>query len=492
MKSKAYHPNPRRQAGAALMIFLAIFVLGVAAILLSELNQTDLALEQQAETTRALAQAKEALVGHAVAFYDEKESNQGWYGILPCPEVRRNEIFGEGVETGSCGGQNENTLGKLPWRSLGLEPLRDGSGECLWYAVSGPYKNNPKTFMLNEDTKGLFKVWADRGEEEDTLLDDDVVAVIIAPGELILDDSQPNQKKGREQPPDLVEEKAETMCGYNYTASNYLDEKGNIKNFMIQDNEEKGKNPANELYDFLTAQDRLSSINDQIVYILREELFDAVRQREDFRHMPACLTQLTACCLANNTKTGGLPWAAPIELAGTEEDKYSIDSKYEITTNTFEGRVPFFDETEFINCVNPDNILKCGVSTECDYLNGPTFSRLWQNWKDHLFYAVASAHKAGEPITTSSCPNNNCIEIAGKYYAGVVIFSGKALEGQSRQDNSDQANIENYLEGDNATNLKESKRDGTYQPGTVDDKEVNDLLCGIKGSMELGFCIKPQ
>jgi hypothetical protein len=23
--------------------------------------------------------------------------------------------------------------GRLPWRTLGLEPLRDAAGECLWY-----------------------------------------------------------------------------------------------------------------------------------------------------------------------------------------------------------------------------------------------------------------------------------------------------------------------------------------------------------------------
>ena len=26
-----------------------------------------------------------------------------------------------------------SVIGRLPWRTLGLEPLRDGHGECLWY-----------------------------------------------------------------------------------------------------------------------------------------------------------------------------------------------------------------------------------------------------------------------------------------------------------------------------------------------------------------------
>ncbi len=34
-------------------------------------------------------------------------------------------------------------IGRLPWRTLGLEPLRDGNGECLWYAVSGSHQRHP-------------------------------------------------------------------------------------------------------------------------------------------------------------------------------------------------------------------------------------------------------------------------------------------------------------------------------------------------------------
>ena len=61
-------------------------------------------------------------------------------GYLPCPD-----LDDDGWAESTCGSQNGDSgqaqrLGRLPWKTLGLADLRDGSGERLWYAVSSKYK----------------------------------------------------------------------------------------------------------------------------------------------------------------------------------------------------------------------------------------------------------------------------------------------------------------------------------------------------------------
>ena len=46
----------------------------------------------------------------------------------------------------------------------GLPPLRDSSGECLWYAVSGRAKNDNKADVYNWDTPGQFIVQTPSGQ----------------------------------------------------------------------------------------------------------------------------------------------------------------------------------------------------------------------------------------------------------------------------------------------------------------------------------------
>jgi hypothetical protein len=147
------------QTGAALLIFLTILVLGMATFLLAKLNQTSLKLEDQAQTAYALAEAKAALLGFAAA-YSENHTGQP-QGYLPCPDFNGDGSSPySGSSDTSCGDGGKSVIGRFPWRTLGLPVLRDGNGECLWYAVSGTYKDRPKslTYMLTNDTNGLFSI----------------------------------------------------------------------------------------------------------------------------------------------------------------------------------------------------------------------------------------------------------------------------------------------------------------------------------------------
>ena len=48
-------------------------------------------------------------------------------------------------------------MGRLPWKTLGLDALKAGPGECLWYAVSGTYKNSPNGVTTN--IAATFLTW---------------------------------------------------------------------------------------------------------------------------------------------------------------------------------------------------------------------------------------------------------------------------------------------------------------------------------------------
>lgn len=109
----------------------------------------------------ALSKAREALLGYAATYRDSHPNEV--FGYLPCPDMGGAGNV-EGEAQTACGGADVTVIGRLPWKTLDLPPLRDASGECLWYAVSGNFKNNPKTAdLMNRDTNGLIEVMAADG-----------------------------------------------------------------------------------------------------------------------------------------------------------------------------------------------------------------------------------------------------------------------------------------------------------------------------------------
>lgn len=134
-------------------------------------------LAAEIRSTRALASARQALIGFAATYREQGHPNAD-YGYLPCPD-----LDGDGsAET--CGNQGRAVIGRLPWLTLNLPDLRDGAGECLWYAVSGNVKNNPKPTALNWDSTGSFR-FVDQSGSTVALPGDPLglaAAVIIAPG----------------------------------------------------------------------------------------------------------------------------------------------------------------------------------------------------------------------------------------------------------------------------------------------------------------------
>jgi len=161
----------RRQRGMAALALLVVLILGSLWWLVSALstpaNRTALKRDHNA---KVLQQAKAALIGYVAQQAARSDENDP--GALPCPEAPGN-IGGanEGIAAGNC---TLPAVGRLPWRTLGLDKLHDASTEPLWYVVSpGWAKPDPTTnTVINSNSPGQLTL--------DTTTD--MVALIIAPG----------------------------------------------------------------------------------------------------------------------------------------------------------------------------------------------------------------------------------------------------------------------------------------------------------------------
>jgi hypothetical protein len=125
----------RRSRGLTLLI--AVLALAAAFAAVALVSALAPYASRDAESDRALAQAREALVAYAA---DRNITAWVGPGYLPCPD-----LDDDGWAEPTCGSQSgdsgqEQRLGRLPWKTLGLADLRDGYGERLWYAVSSKHK----------------------------------------------------------------------------------------------------------------------------------------------------------------------------------------------------------------------------------------------------------------------------------------------------------------------------------------------------------------
>ena len=111
-----------KQGGIALIIFALILVLATTTFFVSQLDGNNIKIERDKKTVAALAEAKAALLGFGAQSGAALGSARP--GELPCPDINNS-----GVEAASCNG---NVVGRLPWKTLGINDLRDGDGERLW------------------------------------------------------------------------------------------------------------------------------------------------------------------------------------------------------------------------------------------------------------------------------------------------------------------------------------------------------------------------
>lgn len=243
MLHPARHTGLDRQRGIALMVMLVIVVMGITAVLISSLSSTGLQNARQKTTSDALAQAKDALLGRAVA-------DNNMPGSLPCPDIMTNipgtNVPNDGIADLLSGNDCPSYIGRLPWKTLGLPDLRDGNNERLWYALSPAFRDDDSARPLNSNTKGTLAIYHADGSSTLTEAGYSAVAVIFSPGNPV----------GAQTRNSVAEQNS---------AGNYLDIAS-------------GRNNASASGPFIAGTNS-ESFNDQLVFITTRNLMPLLEQR---------------------------------------------------------------------------------------------------------------------------------------------------------------------------------------------------------------------
>lgn len=330
MKSNLIRPRIKKQTGAALLIAMVVLASMAAFYVLNKMGPASSKLNRQDARVASLAEAKNALIAYAVNYAD---SNNSEYGFLPCPDTdEAGTNPEEGHQDVGCGVINESMIGRFPYRAVQLAPQKDEANECIWYAVSGSYKNQPQSAMLNDDTNGLFTVFDAQGNLQYGVTPESrVVAIVFAPNTLL-----PSQSQNRAGGVVNTEQ-----CGGNYTVSNYLEGDGTIDNSVVN-----GVDAVDSFIRSATGTESLNpAYNDRIAVITQGDIWSAVKRRRDFENTIQNLTASIANCIADYGNAGAgagaknLPWPAALDLAGAD---YRDDVSYADVTApaSLLGRLP--------------------------------------------------------------------------------------------------------------------------------------------------------
>lgn len=200
--------SPKQRGQAALGLLFLLLAAGIGSLLYVTSGSTSPSLAAEEITANVLVQAKEALIGWRL-------NDTSRPGVLPCPDTN-NDGFAEATSGNEC----PSYIGRLPWKSLGLPELRDGSGELLWYALSRNFRNDASAEPVNTDTKGSLTVHS--GTTAATLTTE-AAAIVFAPGAALSDqDRSPSSLMSCSAPSGTI---LRNLC-----ASNYLETIGTARN----------------------------------------------------------------------------------------------------------------------------------------------------------------------------------------------------------------------------------------------------------------------
>jgi hypothetical protein len=414
------------QRGAALLIFLVLLVMGGLTYVVNSFSPETIEARRAQATNAALAQARDALLGYALAYRDRLaaqdpdstgEDDAAMYGFLPMPDVG-SDRFNIGQQNPACNtegcamdfvngafpAQNETIIGRLPWRTLGIPPLRDGHGECLWYAVSAGHKSlgiNP-AIKMNWDTPGqLDEIVINAGalSAKELLNHDRPVAMILAPGTAFA---------GRSATAAIVAE-----CGGNYAVAEYL-EGMNLLPVFPSTNGTSGDTSAQPKPLSIAGKLHSGSVllaNDSGIAITSDMLFGAILKSRHFRADIREMLKRMAKCWSRN-----LPSLAPIAIDNTPP------------ANKIAGRMPAAPTS-------------CNGLPDTAYGNNQDPKGYFAHYDDMIFIA--------RPEPASGFFNVNGDPLC----KGVVLFSGPRTPGKKRIDTTDKKTLSNYFEGDNWQSL---------------------------------------
>jgi len=148
--------------------------MGTGFVIYTMAGPRSISAQKNAATEAALAQVKQALIGWSASRIPTLGSPNIRPGELPCPDMNDNGLD----DDGSC---VAGAIGRVPWQTLGIPRPLDGSGETLWYAISGPYryKYSSSTPPITSDTLGNLTVYQGSSAATQT---SQAIAILFAPG----------------------------------------------------------------------------------------------------------------------------------------------------------------------------------------------------------------------------------------------------------------------------------------------------------------------
>ena len=447
---------PRNQSGAVLLAFILVLITGTSYLLVNRLNNYS-SNTRDTETQVALLEAKEALLSYAMNYPELRATTEKGPGFLPCPDnhILTDPLFGN--PSSNCAVSTGTTLGRLPYKILGLGDLRESGGELLWYAVSNNFKNTlSNNTVINSEIPGLLNVDAVS----------DIVAVIIAPGTPVSD------QNGRP----------------SINKIDYLED----------------VNADSDASTFTTSG--AGEFNDRLVTITREELMAVVEQR--------VVNELRAVLADYYSNYGAYPWMTAFadpkadgrRLTGTHNgsnNSSSLTATTDFTDWDIQNGDLVINITDgsiaTVTGVTANTLSLSGLTlgTDNDFDNGDKYAVVKINWNNNVFSGTAESGSNGLTLVDTSKDFDelgisagdiieNLSDISGLTWAKGVIdtvsptqLTAKSLGGGTSNVFSTgnnyviRSNIGRVTGADNSTNLVDATKDFTVMGVQAGDLVIN-------------------
>lgn len=278
---------PGAQRGQAIIFTTVLLALGVLAAVFTATGSPSVSIsnKQAADTDKAMLEVKNALIAWSVARTPTASNPNARPGELPCPDTdnngyAENDDDNDGVDTANC---VAGSIGRVPWKTLGIPEPKDGTGETLWYALSGNFRvyrsatPNVYTSPITSNTLGTLTVYR---ESASNTITSQAIAVIFAPGVALgMQDRSTTTTMSCSAP-------SGTYFRYQ-CASNYLETYGGVNNAGVNGPFIRGTSS--------------STFNDRLLVITTEDLMPIIEQRMA-REMISYLNRYRAAL-------GYYPWA---------------------------------------------------------------------------------------------------------------------------------------------------------------------------------------
>lgn len=402
------------------------------------------AMQRDRASDRSLAAAREALIAYATSRPLAEVAGPGY---LPCPD-----LDDDGWAESTCGSLSgdvgqEQRIGRLPWKTLGLPDTRDGSGERLWYAVSTKYKgllncaaSTPCLDMSPDVALGTITVRDPSG----TIIHDGrladparpdsggAIAVVFAPGPPIErregDGTGPGAMQrrscaGGECNPAQVCTSEPAWRTPKCDPANYLDRAAVEDNARFVDRSDpvgRALNADGFIQGPVLASDGTLLVNDRLAPIAWSDIVPAVMRRVAME-VSSCLRQYAAS--AQNA--GRFPWAAPACVARDPALAWSDEAGARI------GRIPDtpFRATAAASGGAMSELwtgATCGIANADGTTAGLAAKHWWSAWKRHVFVSFPDALHADVLVRVQT---SLAIEQCDRDPARIVFGPGDVVAG---------------------------------------------------------------